>query len=414
MRKIFQYLGIEKTGWLELILALYPILAGYSYGSFHLSIVILLFLDVAIFFTRKREPLKCLPLVVFFLFVLFHDSIMFFILPDIPSYFKNSFISNVIFAVSVYVIAPQIDYRKFRSALYIVAIVCMIGMIYHVLLLAAGKSISPIKVPLMPDMKEAARLYAVMDRPTSFFWEPQSYASFMMIPLFMALIERKTSLAFIISILMIASTSTTGIILSILMFFIATIYNRGKWYTVLGGILGVFLLVYFLNTSTFASVGLDKFLNTEVEESGRISNGYYIATQLDYADLITGIPYANTQDAYEASYFESLGSKGVLTSENVFYVSAIWIALIQYGIFGLFLFVLPYFWIYKKNKRILPFLLCVLIAHFSNPDFIGAAYFFQLIFMLTFIRSNIDGNNIDGNNINNIKYANSNPYIPVC
>lgn len=381
-KRIIHYLGIEKFGWLEFFMALYPILAGYGYGSFHLAFGVLFILDVLIVFRGNLKSRKCLPLTLLFVYVLFHYFIWLLVLPSVPSYFINSFISTIIYAVSVFIIAPQLDYHKFKSAINVIAIICMIGMIYHVFLLSMGQSVSPIKLPLLPDMAANTRLYQVLNRPTSFFWEPQSYATFMLVPLFFALNERKLVYAFIIAALMIVSTSTTGLVLSILMFLLALASNRTKLSTRFFIITAVLALGFFLYSSTYTMAGLEKFQNTNLEESNRIFNGFLILQNLSASDLIFGIPFANVQDAYEAGY---LGSSLLVYQDGVLFLSAVWLALVGYGVIGLVLFFLPYFWIFKKDRTIYPYLACIVVGHFSNPDFIGAAYVFQIITMLVII-----------------------------
>lgn len=404
IKKIIRYIGIKKFGWLEFFMALYPILAGYGYGSFQFAFGVLFILDVLILFRGNYQKMKCLPLMVFFIYVIFHYMIWVLIMPSVPSYYINSFIATIIYVISVFIIAPQIDYHKFKSTINLVAIICMIGMIYHITMLSFGQSVSPIKLPFLPDMAQNTRLYQLFDRPTSFFWEPQSYASFMLFPLYFALYERKLIYAFIIAALMMASTSTTGLVLSILMFLLSLVSNRNKWHMSVFTIITVMALGYFLISSTYTIAGLEKFYNTEFEESNRVVNGLLILKNLNVEDIILGIPFANMQDAYDAGFFNT---QLIVFEDGVLFVSAIWIALIQYGIIGLFLFLLPYFWIYKKDKLIFPLLTCIVVGHFSNPDFIGAAYVFQIITMLVFVCKNV-------NTLKKKKYAGSNSYISVC
>jgi len=384
IEKTIRFLGLGKMGWLEFIIALFPILAGYSYGSFRLSFGVLLLLDILIIIKGNNKLLRCLPFVLFSIYLVLHDTIFLIVYP-FPSYFVNSLILSIIYAISIFVITPQIDFEKFRTSIFFVTFVCMLGMIYHVALISAGKSVSPIKLPFLPEMAQNTRLYEISQRPLSFFWEPQSYASFMLAPLFFAIYERKILYAVIIAALMMASTSTTGLILSLLMFLLSLASNRNKWYTSLFVILAVMALCYFLVSSSYTIAGLEKFQNTNIEESNRISNGLLAIMAMDASDYLIGIPFANVQDAYEMGYF---GSSIIVYSDGILYLPAFWIALVQYGIFGLILFLCPYFWIYKRNHRILPYLVCVVAGHFSNPDFFGgAAYTFQIMVMIAFVCS---------------------------
>lgn len=246
----------------------------------------------------------------------------------------------------------------------------------------SGQSIQPIKLPFMPDMSSQTRLYSFLDRPTSFFWEPQSYASFMLVPLFFTLYEKKIIYAFGIALSMILSTSTTGIFMALFMigFFMITQKQKMR-YRVLG-LVAVAGLLYILLYSSFAEAGLEKLQNTDVEENNRTINGWLIAANMNVMDWIFGVPYANLQDAYEAGY---ITKELIIYADGEVFVSAFWICLCCQGLIGLFFFLNTYWDILKKDRTVLPYLVCIIIGLFSNPDILGAAYVFQLMIMYTFI-----------------------------
>lgn len=383
IKKIKDYIEIGEVGWLEFIIALYPILAGYGYGSFKLAFGVLFILDVIILMSRQRKYLNNTALKVLFSVIVVHDIIYMAIIPSVTSYYVNSFISTVIYVVSVFVIAPHLDYKKLKSSIMIVAMVCMGGMIYHVLLISMGQSVSPIKLPFLPEMAKTSRLFAINERPTSFFWEPQSYASFMLVPLFFMLREKKMILAFIIAATMFISTSTTGLVLSALMFAISLADKKTGWLVKALGVISVGLLIYFLLNSAYTAGSLEKLEGTNLEESNRVINGYLIATDLSFSDFLFGIPFANEQDAYDLGYFHV---PLIVMADGVLFISAIWISLIRYGVICTIIFLFSYYKLYKMDSQIFPYLICILVALFSNPDFIGSSYVFQLLIMLTVIR----------------------------
>lgn len=306
-------------------------------------------------------------------------------MPSIPSYFVNSFIADVIYLVSIVIIVPHLDFEKLKNAIYIVSIVCIIGLLYHVILIMSGQSIQPIKLPFMPDMNSQTRLYSFLDRPTSFFWEPQSYTSFMLVPLFFSLYEKKMIYAFGIALSMILSTSTTGIFMALFMigFFMITQKQKMR-YRVLG-LLALAGLLYFLLFSSFAEAGLEKLQSTDVEENNRTINGWLIAANMNVVDWIFGVPYANLQDAYEAGY---ITKDLIIYADGEVFVSAFWLCLCCQGLIGLCFFMNIYWNIFINNKAVLPYLVCIVIALFSNPDILGAAYVFQLVIMYVFASKN--------------------------
>ena len=315
-------------------------------------------------------------------FIVVHCAIWLLVMPSIPSYFVNSFIADIIYLISIVIIVPQIDFDKLKNAIYIVTIICAVGMLYHVFMIKSGHSIQPIKLPLMPDMDSKARLYSFLDRPTSFFWEPQSYASFTKLPLFFLLREKKLICAFAIAATMILSTSTTGIIMALFMIGFYMVTQKQKMQYRLLGVIAVIGLVYFLLYSSFTTAGLEKLQNTDMEENNRTINGLLIAKDMSSFDWLFGVPYANLQDAYDAGY---ITKNLIIYANGEVFASAFWICLCCQGLIGLFFFLNIYWDILKKNHTVLPYLICIIIGLFSNPDILGAAYVFQLMIMYTFI-----------------------------
>ena len=374
--------GIFNIGLLEMAIAIYPIISGYGYGSFKLAFGFLLIIDICLIGHMRKSSISFRKLYQYLVFVVLHNIIWLFVMPSVPSYFVNSFIADIIYLVSIVLIVPHIDFEKLKNSIYIVAIICLGGLLYHVLMIQTGHSIQPIKLPFMPEMGAQARLYSYLDRPTSFFWEPQSYASFMLVPLFFLLREKKMMYAFIVAASMILSTSTTGIVMALFMigFFLLT-QKQKAWHRILG-VVAVIGLVYFLLYSSFTSTGLEKLQNMDIEESNRTINGVLIAKELNFFDLLFGVPFANLQDAYEAGY---ITRSIIVHADGEVFVSAFWICLCCQGLIGLFFFMGVYWDMYKKSKAVLPYLTCIVISLFSNPDILGAPYIFQIIIMYAFI-----------------------------
>lgn len=377
--------SIFNIGILELAIALYPIIAGYGYGSFQLAFGFLLIVDIFLINRKRQHKYSFGKIYQYMAFIVVHCAIWLLVMPSIPSYFINSFIADIIYLISIVIIVPQVDFDKLKNAIYIVTIICAVGMLYHVFMIKSGHSIQPIKLPFMPDMSSKARLYSFLDRPTSFFWEPQSYASFMLVPLFFLLREKRLICAFAIAATMILSTSTTGIIMALFMIGFYMVTQKQKMQYRILGIIAVIGLVYFLLYSSFTAAGLEKLQNTDVEENNRTINGLLIAKDMSFFDWLFGVPYANLQDAYEAGY---ITNNLIIHADGEVFVSAFWICLCCQGIIGLFFFLSIYLDILKNDKTVLPYLICIIIGLFSNPDILGAAYVFQLIIMYTFIINN--------------------------
>lgn len=390
LKRLYDLFGLGRIGWLEMAIALYPIIGGYGYGAFKLSFGFLMILDIFLIRKNRITSINFQPITVYFIFIMVHRFLWLFVMPSVPSYFINSWIADIIYLLSLIIITPHIDFCKLKNSINLVAIICIIGMLYHVAMIQAGQQVSPIKLPFMPEMASQSRLYAVMQRPTSFFWEPQSYSSFMLVPLFYALKDKRFPFALIIAASMIVSTSTTGIFMAIFMVAFYSLTQKQKLVYRLVGILAIVGLVYFLLNSTYATSGLEKLQSTNLEENNRTINGVLIAQSMNLSDWLFGVPYANLQDAYEADY---INKNLIIYGDGEVFVSAFWICLCCQGLIGLFFFLNIYWQIFKVDKNILPYMICIIVGLFSNPDILGVSYIFQLIIMFTFVSYNSEFKN---------------------
>lgn len=384
MRKIFNYLEIRELGLLELLVASYPILMGYQYGSIPCALLFLLIMDVIALSKRTSFtlPSKCMKILA--MFVIMHEIILCITMDSVPSYHVNSIISLIVLFPSLFLIAPAVNYEKLKGAINLIAVICMIGIVYHFIILQTGQYISPIKVPFMPDMQSDARLYNEVFRPCSFFWEPQSYCTFMSVPLFYSLIGKKNVWTALIILSMFLSTSTTGIVVSIvsIVIFVFT-QNISKSQRLIVLILGMGL-VYILFSSDYFSAGVQKMEFTSYETSSRLYNGPTLIFNMPLNDLLLGINYSNVYDYY------SDGNVHVLLMEkyNSIFMPSFWNALAKFGIIGLLLYVGVYLESIKKCRRLMVYVLPLIVALFTNPDFLGGLFVFEFIVIYSYILFN--------------------------
>lgn len=381
MRKILDYLNIRRFGLLEVLIALYPILMGYQYSNIPCTLLFLLIMDLLALFRKTNLflPSKCMKYLT--IFVVVHEIILCATMNYLPSYHINSIISLLVIVPSIFVIVPVVNFEKLKGSINFIAVICMMGMIYHFVILQTGHYVSPIKIPFMPNMQSETRLYGEVFRPCSFFWEPQSYCSFMSAPLFYSLIDKKYFWTVLIILSMFLSTSTTGIAISILSLavFVLT-QNITKSQRVIFLFLGIGL-VYILFTADFLSVGVEKMESISYEASSRLYNGPTLIANMCMEDLLFGINYSNVYDYYmdgnvQAVLIEKYGS---------IFMPSFWNALAKFGVIGLLLYVGVYVESIRRSKMLLVYVLPLIVALFTNPDFLGGLFAFEFIVIYSFI-----------------------------
>jgi len=384
MNKIREFFGIQKMGWLELIIALYPILSVYSYGKFLLYLAIPLILSVILFVSHRPKAMNYVlnPFFVLIGYLMLHFVIWMVVISDPPSYYYNSHIQLFVIMFSLVIILPYLNLNKLCSCINLIGVICVGGLVYHTLELMLGHSITTIALPFMPAPNESSRVFNIVLRPVSFFTEPQTYVSYMIVPLFLALSRKNLIWALGISVTILMSGSTTGIAMITIMF--------GSYIlTTKVGFIYRFLLVlafvglgYLLMTSEYTTAGLDKMNDTDLSENMRVVNGFLVAKFMSLSDFIFGVPYANATDFCFGS---GVAGQIILDGTGSVFISAIWVAVIQYGLIGLLIYLNLYYQILKIDKSIFPYWLCIVIVLFTNPDFIGANFLFIILFSFTYV-----------------------------
>ena len=394
MRKtIFgDYLQLGDVGFLEIMIALYPILANYRFGAIPFNLLILILLDIIVLLSRrKRKRLRAKEFVHFMIFILLHDVIWLFVMANPPSYFVSSIVAFSILFISVIIISPALNWNKLVGSLNWVTIICLVGIAFQYVQVANGQLVGQIPLPFLEG--GASRVDDLYDRPHSFFPEPAAYALFMLIPLFFSFYQRKYIWTLIIGIGILASSSTTGLLLLFFMPLVSIFLGKANIATKIGVFaVGVVLLAVIMNTDFFeASLGKLILESENVEESARISQGLRIVSNMSPWHYVAGVPYATAYD-----FLKSTGTLGSFTvwgtgDEASVYISSFWNILLRFGFIGLILYLKIYIKPALQNRNLWPLIACCLIIMFSSSIYISAMFAFQFICIYTFNDSESPG-----------------------
>lgn len=400
MKKIIEYFHLDKIGGFELLFAFFPILSQYNFGKIYFSIIFLSIMDF-ISLAKGRKPYKFKPLLFFFVFYVIHE------IPILIGYNGNifGFLETILTISSVFLIVPALRMEKLLGAIYLVALISMGGLIYHAVLLFSGNigDIHPLTLPFLPSFAPESRAMEFIIRPTSFYWEPSSYITFMMIPMFFSLLEKKYLFTFAIVFLNLLSGSTNGIALSfsMLLFYLFTQNTKliSKVLIVAAGV----AMGYFLMTSELFEVGVEKMNNTEIESNQRLHNGTALIKAMPLEHILTGFPANDVTEYYHSDDRIKRSDIIPLTSGNVF-VSDLWRVLAKLGIIGYLLYLNIYLFLFKKVKMARPYVLTLFVAMVSQSLFPGSIFAFQMMVLLTYMKSqqlSIKIRNNESFNVNN-------------
>lgn len=382
MRKIINYLNLNHIGLLELVFSFYCILAGYNWGVIKGNLIFIILMAIIALYRKHNTSFRMKELAWVSIFVVLHELILMFAISG-PGYMFNNTVSMALVCVSIFPISKALQYKKIVGSLNWISLLSIGGVIYHFFIIRNGGFVTPISLPFLPELDTSSRLFEEGFRPTSFYAEPAAFVTFMMVPLFISLFERKFIWSGIIVFSMFLSTSTTGITMSILM--LATYVLTQKVsirYKVISTLLGM-AFIYILFNGDIFSAGLDKINETDIETTSRVANGPAMVFNMPYKDLILGMPAANPYDYYISGGFSS---STIIVKEGSIFCSTFWLVLAKFGVFGLLLYLSVYIKALTQSREILPFIIMLFVSMFFQGIAIGSSGFaFQIIFIYVFV-----------------------------
>lgn len=378
MRKLLDYLYLRDVGLLELTFALTPMLSGYSFLGFPLSLGMWLILLFVVFLRQKRIRLKnFMPFTLFVVYWLLKQFIV--VLFDDVNFF--GFVQQIILFLSLYALYPFLKREKLRGALNWIMLISIIGLISQWIEIAQGVGVHPIKIPgfSLPDNRIEDSF-----RPSSFFMEPAAYVAYAICPLTFALIDRKWIWAAIIIISTFLTTSTTGLLLSFAMLITSLFGNR---FNVKSSIMVLVLmggLFYSLTHFEIFESGINKLETIDTEGNIRLRQGPNIVSTMHTEEYFMGVNYSTPYNYCNSGRISDVAVYG---KEEV-YMSTFWYLILLYGVAGLLLYTNVYFSLLKRNRKVLPLVAALFATLFSSSYVIGNIYIFTLILLLVMTENN--------------------------
>ena len=292
----------------------------------------------------------------------------------------------------VAIIAKHLDKESLYRCWKIVGlIVCAVVAYQFFQTFFLKQSVLPIR--LLPvrseDLLRNENWITLSNRPVAFFTEPAMVVAFLTPVLLFAQQKKEWLVTIIVSIAILLSGSTSGVIALVVMWGISLVNyrtsNTYKFFMVLLLIVAVFA---FLNLSYFSD-SLEKFT---FELSGESTNmntrtwrGWWIYGVLDTRSKLFGISDYNV-----ASYVYKYAGEFTWQTgyEENFYLNTAQRILIQTGIVGavLYTWMLIKLWI-STNKAVRPYLAVVIISMFFASNFyMHGMFIMQFIVLLSYLK----------------------------
>ena len=326
----------------------------------------------------------------FMIFVLGRDIIKLIIGIGAKSVMLNRMIDYLIIFLLIFIICGEEFnekqlYKTWKIAGVIYSAALFVQIFSNYLL---GHVMSPISIIPGYELRTVEQL--VNARPSSFFAEPAAYVTAMFPLLFMTLKKCEYKWAIFTTVAICISTSTVGVVLSIVLWGIFLLGKRiSKNKKVMGLIIAFILIVIFLNNDVFLEARLKLFevLKGGSTVSSRITCGLETIKTLDWHEWIFGTNY-NEVENYIAdnAYRFSIGSTAMLyfTSTGKVFLNTFSEVIFRYGILGLGVFLVPLIReIISRESDLNSYASMITVAIFVQSMLLNSIYFMiVMIFLL--------------------------------
>lgn len=356
---------INRPTVIEIIFPFSIILS--SYNLFGISLMYwLLGTSIVINFLRvKRKYFVYKPLLILLIFIVIHHSVWIIVAKEHNIIIFKNMIEAIMTTVIVIFASNLIRKDPLYKTYTFFAILSMIGLLYHSFqVYILGHMVMPIQI--LPNfLGDTAQWFNPINRPMSFFVEPEAYATFILPLIYWNLDKRKTFMASIFTLSIFLSTSTLGIFLSIVLWLIYISKGNHNWINKVVILIIITLLTFTLVQADVFQYAIDKIYSTDIINNPRISQGFKIWWQMPFLDKLLGVGEIPLADYIINQNMWLERMRYATTSNKWSYVTTISGALIYYGVIGAGLFYWTLYKMLKLNKPNKAFFVAVTIIGLS-------------------------------------------------
>ena len=364
----------NHTDSINRFLPIFIVLAQYTVWGISLGLILLLIFSVTDLVRYQTVVIhKWMIIYIFaclFLQVFFHNL-------------TNGVLTILTAFFTLLVLCGKINEKALCKSYKLWGAIMMVGLMYHVVLVYIFKqNVYPLRV--LPVGINSADWMRLMDRPVSFFSEPQAYASYMMPFLFLLLRNKDYRWAIAVTLTIFLSNSTQGFFMMMVLWSFHFLYNGKKmkyW--------GVLIVVFFLSLyffSPFFEYARGK-MTDETASSIRLTRGFEIFDQMTAGEKLIGIGFQNVAEyvySVKNKFEWGVGNEGDMLG----FISGFSGNMVQFGLVGTFFLLLMYYKFWKNyDPHSRAFLLTIFVSSFSQ-NLVFNAYFIYFFLIYLGINTN--------------------------
>lgn len=372
----------KKTIVGGILLALFSMLAQYSLPFMSYGLTLAFVYGVFVWFYKKGLFVVNKSILYFFLWCMVSQL---FIYLRTGTFDKNASTYFFMF-VALFLLTTlcHINLDSFYRAYYVLGFIFSITVIYQ-FVMGNLLGIPQSAIRILPVATEDLHFWIQnSNRVSGFFSEPQAYSSYILPLLILLLFKRKFKSAIFISIAILTSTSSQGILIALFIWgYYLVIYEdngKKKFFRMIEGLIAVVLAIVIMSNVLTLKPIIDKIFAIELGGYDiRLTKGFQIYGAMPLGDKISGIGFGNLHDYLLKGNFNFFWMT-LTRPELLGYITTMSNVLVSFGVVA-FVF---YINIFIKNwKSDTPeaklMLIVILISSFTQTILFNAWFVFYWV-----------------------------------
>lgn len=309
----------------------------------------------------------------------------------------NSAIQWIVISFSaVYLTDVAFNEDRLYKSWKIAALLYIFGLVFqYVMVLVFGKGIEPISI--IPGYSLGSAGLSI--RPSSFFSEPALFVCALIPLLFMALKREDYVWGIVVTVAMVASTSTVGIILGAFLW-VAFLFLKNQSAGKRIGLIILFCVLVFaiMNIGIFSEAvnKLDLVIQGESTVGSRLICGLDTIRTMSATEWIFGTAY-NNLDSYLIQHMHLIPNsspvRAYMSANAKVFLNSFSQIIFSFGLIGFVLYLNAiYRRLFWKRYEAKIYLFMMLISIFAQSKFMNSIFFMELMFLHLYDRKYIDEN----------------------
>lgn len=384
----------KKKSIIEYYLPFYIMLAPYRFGMIYLGTVGLFICAILTLIRENGRIVFKKSQAVFFTFLGYAiiKNIFNIFLGDnsFDTIFNKTVSFTVQYLLLIFVCSFDFDEDALFKAYKFAGAIFSAGLIYQLIkLYLFGAQVTPISI--IPGYILRGEIAEESIRPSSFFAEPEWFVSAMLPLEFLSLKKLDYKWAVFSTAMILASTSTVGVVLSAVLWLgvLGSKSVKFKSKAVIAVFIAVICTAFFtLNIFSGGNEKLKEVLDGESTVNSRIVVGFDTIATMDPVKLIFGENY-NEPNTYIRNNIGLLRPdspvKDYIKDGGHIFLNSFCQLVFYYGIFGLIIYLWTYFSrLKKKNYGAKIYILMAIVGMFAQTSVLNSIYFVSMAILMLY------------------------------